>query len=178
MRACTPAYGSGKSGRLSFSGPPTLKPPVIGDLASPTDDRTTRQNDGHRHPGRSAKRHLGSARNAGSPVMFGCPLRQSRAVDMPGCQERLSFDVAGADGSLWRACESSHSGSSALNNGSPSRRTGAPAFGVPGPLWATARCRPYFVKLKLDLHEIYNRGDDIDRALRASSRRRLRRGFG
>src|SRR5664280_185768 len=32
MRASTPAYGSGKSGRLSFSVPPTLKPPVIGDL--------------------------------------------------------------------------------------------------------------------------------------------------
>jgi DNA-nicking Smr family endonuclease len=31
----------------------------------------------------------------------------------------------------------------------------------------TTRCRPYIVKLKLDLHEIYNRGDDIDRALRA-----------
>ena len=85
---------------------------------------------------------------------------------MCGYQERLSFEVAGADGWLWRACESSHCGSSALNNGSPSRRMGAPAFGVPGPLWATARCRPYVVKLKLDLHEIYNRGDDIDRALR------------
>jgi DNA-nicking Smr family endonuclease len=33
-------------------------------------------------------------------------------------------------------------------------------------LRATARCRPYVVKLKLDLHEIYNQGDDIDRALR------------
>lgn len=30
----------------------------------------------------------------------------------------------------------------------------------------TTRCRPYVVKLKLDLHEIYNRGGDIDRALR------------
>jgi DNA-nicking Smr family endonuclease len=30
----------------------------------------------------------------------------------------------------------------------------------------TARCRPWVLKLKLDLHEIYNRGDDIDRALR------------
>jgi len=30
----------------------------IGDLASPTDFRTTRQNDGRRHPGRSAERHL------------------------------------------------------------------------------------------------------------------------
>ena len=28
-------------------------------------------------------------------------------------------------------------------------------------------CRPRSVKLKLDLHDIYNRGDDIDRALRA-----------
>ena len=28
-------------------------------------------------------------------------------------------------------------------------------------------CKPFVVKLKLDLHEIYNRGDDIDRALRA-----------
>jgi DNA-nicking Smr family endonuclease len=28
-------------------------------------------------------------------------------------------------------------------------------------------CKPSVVKLKLDLHEIYNRGDDIDRALRA-----------
>ena len=28
-------------------------------------------------------------------------------------------------------------------------------------------CKPSLVKLKLDLHEIYNRGDDIDRALRA-----------
>ena len=35
-----------------------------------------------------------------------------------------------------------------------------------GPRWAGARCRPYGVKLKLDLHEIYNRGDDIDSALR------------
>jgi hypothetical protein len=34
----------------------------IGDLASPTDFRTTRQNDGRRHPGRSAERHLGCAR--------------------------------------------------------------------------------------------------------------------
>jgi hypothetical protein len=42
-------------------------------------------------------------------------------VDMRGCQERLSFDIARADGSLWRACQSSHSGSSAVNNGSPSR---------------------------------------------------------
>lgn len=32
---------------------------------------------------------------------------------------------------------------------------------------STFRCRPSVVKLKLDLHEIYNRGDDIDRALRA-----------
>jgi DNA-nicking Smr family endonuclease len=32
---------------------------------------------------------------------------------------------------------------------------------------ATRRCKPYDVKLKLDLHEIYNRGDDIDRALRS-----------
>jgi hypothetical protein len=30
----------------------------LGDLASPTDFRTTRQNDGRRHPGRSAERHL------------------------------------------------------------------------------------------------------------------------
>jgi hypothetical protein len=73
-----------------------------------------------------------------SNVTFGFPLRQSRVVDMCGYQERLSFEVAGADGWLWRACESSHCGSSALNNGSPSRRMGAPAFGVPGPLWATA----------------------------------------
>lgn len=29
----------------------------------------------------------------------------------------------------------------------------------------TTRCRPCGLKLKLDLHEIYNRGDDIDRAL-------------
>jgi dsDNA-specific endonuclease/ATPase MutS2 len=28
-----------------------------------------------------------------------------------------------------------------------------------------ARCKPCVLKLKLDLHEIYNRGDDIDRAL-------------
>jgi DNA-nicking Smr family endonuclease len=27
------------------------------------------------------------------------------------------------------------------------------------------RCRPREVKLKLDLHDIYNRGDEIDRAL-------------
>ena len=31
----------------------------IGDLASPTDFRTTRQNDDRRYPGRSAERHLG-----------------------------------------------------------------------------------------------------------------------
>jgi hypothetical protein len=31
----------------------------IGDIASPTDYRTTRQNDDHRHHGRSAERHLG-----------------------------------------------------------------------------------------------------------------------
>ena len=37
-----------------------------------------------------------------------------------------------------------------------------------GPLdpWSNGRCRPCVVKLKLDLHEIYDRGDDIDRALR------------
>jgi len=34
----------------------------IGDLASLTDFRTTRQNDGRRHPGRSAERHLRRAR--------------------------------------------------------------------------------------------------------------------
>ena len=34
----------------------------IGDLASPTDFRTTRQNDGRRHPGRSAERHIRCAR--------------------------------------------------------------------------------------------------------------------
>jgi dsDNA-specific endonuclease/ATPase MutS2 len=28
-------------------------------------------------------------------------------------------------------------------------------------------CRPGLVKLKLDLHDCYNRGEDIDRALRA-----------
>lgn len=28
-------------------------------------------------------------------------------------------------------------------------------------------CRPLTMKLKLDLHDIYNRGDDIERALRA-----------
>jgi DNA-nicking Smr family endonuclease len=33
-------------------------------------------------------------------------------------------------------------------------------------LRAAVRCRPCVVKLKLDLHEIYNRGDDIDHALR------------
>jgi DNA-nicking Smr family endonuclease len=32
---------------------------------------------------------------------------------------------------------------------------------------ANGGCRPSVVKLKLDLHEIYNRGGDIDRALRA-----------
>jgi Smr domain-containing protein len=36
-----------------------------------------------------------------------------------------------------------------------------------GFLAPTARCRPCVLKLKLDLHEIYSRGDDIDRALRA-----------
>ena len=35
------------------------------------------------------------------------------------------------------------------------------------PTLAVCRCRPSSMKLKLDLHEIYNRGDDIDRALRA-----------
>jgi len=30
----------------------------VGDLASPTDYRTTRHNDGRRHPGRSAERHV------------------------------------------------------------------------------------------------------------------------
>ena len=34
----------------------------IGDLASPTGRRTTRQNDGHRDPTSSAERHLGRAR--------------------------------------------------------------------------------------------------------------------
>jgi dsDNA-specific endonuclease/ATPase MutS2 len=29
------------------------------------------------------------------------------------------------------------------------------------------RCKPGTVKLKLDLHDLYNRGDEIDRALRA-----------
>ena len=29
------------------------------------------------------------------------------------------------------------------------------------------RCIPRTVKLKLDLHDLYNRGDEIDRALRA-----------
>ena len=49
-----------------------------------------------------------------------------RPADMRGCQERLSFDVARADGSLWRACRSSHSGSSAVDIGSSSRRYGIP----------------------------------------------------
>ena len=31
---------------------------------------------------------------------------------------------------------------------------------------AVGGCRPTQVKLTLDLHDIYNRGDDIDRALR------------
>jgi hypothetical protein len=35
------------------------------------------------------------------------------------------------------------------------------------PLRPARRCRPEAVKLKLDLHDIYNRGGDIDRALRA-----------
>jgi DNA-nicking Smr family endonuclease len=36
-----------------------------------------------------------------------------------------------------------------------------------GSIVGDCRSRPYVVKLKLDLHEIYNRGDDIDRALRS-----------
>ena len=40
--------------------------------------------------------------------------------------------------------------------------------GSADPALVTCRCRPSSVKLKLDLHEIYNRGDDIDRALRAT----------
>jgi DNA-nicking Smr family endonuclease len=40
-------------------------------------------------------------------------------------------------------------------------------FGAGVPSWVISRCRPYVVKLKLDLHEVYNRGDDIDRALRS-----------
>src|ERR1035437_4998317 len=35
----------------------------FGDLASPTDYRTTRQNDGHRHPSSSAERHVRCARD-------------------------------------------------------------------------------------------------------------------
>ncbi len=36
--------------------------PRIGDLASPTDCRTPRQIDGHRHPDSSAERHVGCGR--------------------------------------------------------------------------------------------------------------------
>ena len=43
----------------------------------------------------------------------------------------------------------------------------APCIENSGSILATSRCKPSVVKLKLDLHEIYNRGDDIDRALRA-----------
>jgi hypothetical protein len=43
----------------------------------------------------------------------------------------------------------------------------ASCIGSSGSALATSRCKPSVVKLKLDLHEIYNRGDDIDRALRA-----------
>src|SRR5208282_4087695 len=39
--------------------------------------------------------------------------------------------------------------------------------GTTSPRRSRSRCRPASVKLKLDLHEIYNRGDDIDRAIRA-----------
>ena len=48
------------------------------------------------------------------------------ALPMHGCQEGLSFDVARADGSLWHACQSSHSGSSAVDNESYHRRYGIP----------------------------------------------------
>ena len=37
-------------------------------------------------------------------------LLSAHVADMRRCQERLSFDVARADGSLWHACQSSHSG--------------------------------------------------------------------
>lgn len=60
----------------------------IGDLAFPTDFRTTRQNDGRRHPDRSAERHI-SARpfnRSGGHVgrMFGPRLRNARPVDLLG----------------------------------------------------------------------------------------------
>src|SRR5690242_10170523 len=45
----------------------------------------------------------------------------------------------------------------------PSAPDGAPARAAR----AGPTCHPRRVKLKLDLHDIYNRGTDIDRALRA-----------
>ncbi len=42
-------------------------------------------------------------------------------------------------------------------------RASARGRSVPGP---AGGCRPARVKLTLDLHDIYNRGGDIDRALR------------
>jgi DNA-nicking Smr family endonuclease len=44
--------------------------------------------------------------------------------------------------------------------------TVSPSSSRPNVTTAPGRCRPLFVKLKLDLHDIYNRGGDIDRALR------------
>jgi hypothetical protein len=43
----------------------------IGDLASPTDCRTTRQNDGRRHPGRIAERHVGRPRGLQTLSLLG-----------------------------------------------------------------------------------------------------------
>ena len=43
----------------------------------------------------------------------------------------------------------------------------APCIENSGSILAASRCKPSVVKLTLDLHEIYNQGDDIDRALRA-----------
>jgi hypothetical protein len=66
----------------------------------------------------------------------------------------------------WSSGKTRTPGSQEQDSRSPTRLTRAPAIEVAVPSRATARCRPYVVKLKLDLHDIYNRGDDIERALR------------
>ena len=71
--------------------------PRIGDLASPTDFRTTRQNDGRRHPGRSAERHVGKcSRCASTPgawqgVGYAAPVRDSQRSEARWTLSRLSI---------------------------------------------------------------------------------------
>jgi hypothetical protein len=74
--------------------------------------------------GGMARSAVGQTSTAASRCVVAPNIRRGAiTVDMRGCQERFLVDVACADGSIWRACRSSHSASPAANSGSPSRRS-------------------------------------------------------